>query len=392
MRNRLKLFLTVGAIGFLVQIAALIFLTTALHWRYEPATAVAVELAILHNFWWHERWTWRDRSTRAATLKRWYRFQISAGCISMVGNLVGTACLVEYFHLVPAAANVAAVAFTSLGNFLVADRWVFLRTSVACAALLLVCAPRLGAAELNPEILAAWNRQTADAQARLRGDRPASSAQTGPQGRAIHVSGGSIHLWRGSTLVRHATVDQLLAAMMDPGTPPPQEDVLESRVLARLGSTLHVYVKLRRTAIVTVVYDTEHDVSFRRASANLATSESVSTRIAETNGGDRGFLWRLNAYWRYVQVGRDVLVELESLSLSRDIPLLVRPIAGPIINGIARESMRRTLDALEQYVESAIANRADGNPASLETRAQPGRQSAGPGRVAVDADRVGLER
>ena len=53
---------------------------------------------------------------------------------------------------------------------------------------------------------------------------------------------------------------------MYPGTPPPQEDVLESRVLARTDNRLRVYLKLSRSAIVTVVYDTEHDVTFTRHS------------------------------------------------------------------------------------------------------------------------------
>ncbi len=35
-------------------------------------------------------------------------------------------------------------------------------------------------------------------------------------------------------------------------------------------------------------------------------------------GKDRGFLWRLNSYWRYQQVDGGVLVECESLTLSRE--------------------------------------------------------------------------
>jgi hypothetical protein len=57
---------------------------------------------------------------------------------------------------------------------------------------------------------------------------------------------------------------------------------------------------------------------------------------------------RSNSSWR---VGDDVLVELESLSLSRDVPVLVRPVAAPLISRIGRESMTRTLEALKQYVE-----------------------------------------
>ena len=50
----------VGVFGFAVQIGALASLLHA-GMPYLPATAVAVELSILNNFLWHERWTWRDR-------------------------------------------------------------------------------------------------------------------------------------------------------------------------------------------------------------------------------------------------------------------------------------------------------------------------------------------
>ena len=94
---------------------------------------------------------------------------------------------------------------------------------------------------------------------------------------------------------------------------------------------MRVYLKLVRHVIVTVTYNSEHDVQYMRRSSMFATSRSVATTIVETGGADRGFLWRLNSYWRYRQVGNDVQVDVLSLSLSRDIPWVVKPIAGPII-------------------------------------------------------------
>ncbi len=54
----------VGAMGILVQIGMLWGSPPALHLRYLIATALAVEAAVLHNFFWHERWTWADRVAR----------------------------------------------------------------------------------------------------------------------------------------------------------------------------------------------------------------------------------------------------------------------------------------------------------------------------------------
>jgi hypothetical protein len=67
-------------------------------------------------------------------------------------------------------------------------------------------------------------------------------------------------------------------------------------------------------------------------------------------GNDRGFLWRLIAYWRFEQAGNGVLIECESVSLSRSVPLLLRPIASPIVNRIARESLERTLRSLRAFL------------------------------------------
>lgn len=206
------------------------------------------------------------------------------------------------------------------------------------------------AIELTSETIAAWNRYVAAAASHLHEYR-AACCQDQPHGRAIDIAGGTIHHWKGSTLVHRTTVDRVVNALMYPGTPPPQDDVLESRVLGRNGNSLRVYLKLSRNAIVTVVYDTEHNVVFRRHSAGLASSRSVSTRIVELGSGDRGFLWRLNSYWRYAQVGSDVRIELESISLSRDMPSLVRPIAEPLVNRIARESVERTLSSVRDFLQ-----------------------------------------
>ena len=84
----------------------------------------------------------------------------------------------------------------------------------------------------------------------------------GPQGDSLGVPGGTIHHWTGCTLVRGASVEAIVDGLMDPGTPPPQEDVIESRVLSRSGDSLHVYLRIVRRTILTVTYDTEHEVTF----------------------------------------------------------------------------------------------------------------------------------
>jgi len=343
-------FVAVASGGFLIQTTIVAMLTRAAHAPAELATAIGVELAVLHNFLWHARWTWGDRFAGAhSRLRRFLAYQLATGSISLAANIIVVWAAVRAFGVDPTAANVLAVGVMSLANYMVADRWVFARQAVA-AAIVLVALPGTASAEGGPasETIRAWDAHIAEVERAQRERRPLSIDAGDAHGREFRVPGGLIHEWSGSVVIAGITVRQLIDALTIPGTPPPQEDVLESRVLAKSGDTLRIYLKLRRTAIITVTYDTEHVVTFERHSPSFVSSRSVATSIREVGGGDRGFLWRLNSYWTYRAVENGVRVDVLSVSLSRDVPALVRPVVSPVAARVARESMRRTLDAMRR--------------------------------------------
>jgi putative flippase GtrA len=121
-------FNVVGVFGFALQSGALFVLTHREHpLGYLAATAAAVELAVLSNFVWHQRWTWRDRpsATRGETLRRLAKFNITNGAVSITGNLVLMSILVGRLGLPIAGANLASVVACSICNFLLADRIAF---------------------------------------------------------------------------------------------------------------------------------------------------------------------------------------------------------------------------------------------------------------------------
>src|SRR3954471_12551501 len=328
-------FALVGLLGFFVQIAMLALLTSAgLSWL--PATVIAVETAIVQNYWCHGFVTWPRRRGS------FVRFNASMAVTSIGGNVILMALLVRGCGLPVIAANVIAVAILSAANFVISDRWVF--TAMVC----LIAVPAY--ASPSVEALAAWEHYVAATESRV-----ASSAvcpqQQPPDGRTIDVGPATINDWCGSVFIPKVTLDQFLNRLQNPGTPPPQEDVAESRVLSRTPESLRLYIRLVRHVVVTVAYDTEHEMTFRRLSPSTAAARSVATRIDEVGGGDKGFLWRLNSYWHYQQVNGGVAVSLESLTLSRDVPMLIKPVAGQIVPRIARESVARTLAALRAYFE-----------------------------------------
>lgn len=128
LRRWLK-FNAVGAIGIGVQLAALWLLVSVLRWNYLVATAVAVELALLHNFAWHVRYTWRDRPSPgvADLLSRLLRFHVSNGGVSLLGNLVLMRLLVGRVHLPYLAANGISIGACGLLNFALGEWFVFRR-------------------------------------------------------------------------------------------------------------------------------------------------------------------------------------------------------------------------------------------------------------------------
>jgi len=125
MTTRFIRFNAVGVAGFAVQLAALWLLAGAgLH--YLAATAVAVEAAILHNFAWHERWTWRDRPAGGrARGARLARFHAVNGAVSLLGNLLLMPLLVGGAGLPVLLANLVASAACAAVNYAGADRIVF---------------------------------------------------------------------------------------------------------------------------------------------------------------------------------------------------------------------------------------------------------------------------
>ena len=122
----------VGGIGIAVRFAGLFLLKSVLHFNYLAATPIAVEAAVIHNFVWHEQFTWADRrqtdeitSPWRRSLLRLLRFHLGNGAVSVLGNLALMKVMVGLGHMNYLAANAIAIALCAVVNFLVSDEWVF---------------------------------------------------------------------------------------------------------------------------------------------------------------------------------------------------------------------------------------------------------------------------
>jgi putative flippase GtrA len=120
-------FYAVGAGGVVVQLSALALLESGFGLNYLAATALAVEAALLHNFFWHERWTWgqRARLQPRGRAGRLIRFHLTNGIVSILGNLLFMQLLTGRLQMPYLASNAVAIGLCSALNVLAADRLVF---------------------------------------------------------------------------------------------------------------------------------------------------------------------------------------------------------------------------------------------------------------------------
>lgn len=183
-------------------------------------------------------------------------------------------------------------------------------------------------------------------------------------GAGTELPGALLHDWRGAAFIPGGTAIEFERVMKDFGGYPrvyaPQ--VVSARVLSQDGDHFQVAMRVRQKHVLTVVMDTTYDVRFGRADvANAGAARgyslSRSTKISEIDapgtaheralapGEEHGFLWRMNTYWSYEERDGGLYIEIESVSLSRSIPVGLGWAVGPFVESVPRESLEFTLNA-----------------------------------------------
>ena len=201
------------------------------------------------------------------------------------------------------------------------------------------------------------NLKNADYERLRQGEVVIEKLATLDQGHSIAVPGGLIHHWMGTVFIPRTTLLHTLAFLEDYDEQSEYyaPEVQQSRLLERDGNHFRVFLRLHKTKVVTVILNTEYDVRYVPVAPDRAVSYSYSRRIAEVEnagkpnesekpvGNDSGFLWRLNSYWRFLERDGGVYVQLEAISLTRDIPPGLGRLIGPFVTSIPKESLAFTL-------------------------------------------------
>lgn len=176
-------------------------------------------------------------------------------------------------------------------------------------------------------------------------------------GREIEIPDGLVHHWLGAAFIPGVTMREVLELVQDYDRHDRiyLPEVVKSRLVHRDNNDFKIFYRLRKKKVITVTLNTDHEVRYERIDDKRWHSRSYTTRIAEVEnadtpqerekpvGRDGGFLWRLYSYWRFEEKDGGVYIESESISLTRDIPMLVSFIVKPFVTRIPKESLEMTM-------------------------------------------------
>jgi len=163
--------------------------------------------------------------------------------------------------------------------------------------------------------------------------------------------------WRGTTFVAGATAAQFEDLLHNFSSYPTifAPEVLSSSSEILSPSHLLASMRVRQHHVITVVLDATYDVTFAPTSPHRGYSLSRSQRITEIDSpntprehalspaNEHGFLWRLNTYWSWEERDNGLVLQIETISLSRSVPRGLGWIVGPYVDTIPRESLEFTL-------------------------------------------------
>ena len=198
----------------------------------------------------------------------------------------------------------------------------------------------------------------AEALAQLRsGSVVIEKLETLDGGKPIEVPGGLIHHWIGTAFVPGATLAQTLAFMQDYDHKVEyfKPDIVRSKILRHEGGDYFVLLRFYQKKIITTVIDTDQEVHYHVVDQTHAWSRSSATRVQEVDnpgksderlepeGHDRGFVWKLNTFWRFEEKDGGTYLECQAISLSRDIPAGLGWMVGSFVSSVPRESLTFTL-------------------------------------------------
>ena len=239
--------------------------------------------------------------------------------------------------------------------------------------------------ELKPETIEAFDRYIATfearLEARLHGDhflwfdgspelkqrllKGETVTQPGQGNGIIGVKSGLIQDQIGAVFVPGATLKKVLTIVQDYNRHSEfyKPDVIAATTESRNGNDFLVHSRVVKAKFfLSDVLDIDNEIHFVPLDDRRVYSRSASKRVAEISnagkpnerelpiGEDRGLLWRINGYWFFEEAEGGVFVACESITLTRDVPLMMGKLLSPIIHELPAEALRTSLEQTRKAV------------------------------------------
>jgi hypothetical protein len=172
------------------------------------------------------------------------------------------------------------------------------------------------------------------------------------------VPGAMIFDWVGTLFIPGASVQRTVRMLQDYDHRSEYfPDVIVSSKLFCASGTSRFGFRMRIKE--PTVAETDNDVVWERVDARRWRCRSYSGDVLEI-GKQRGYLYRLNSYWRFAETGEGVFVEGQTITLSGEFGSFMRALGS--LAGISPEkSLRRTLNSMRDTI---LSNRDFALPAA----------------------------
>lgn len=118
-------FMAVAWLGMVVNTACLYLFKGVLGIRIIPASILAIEIAILHNFLWLRWWAWRDRQHRPPFFKQLLVYNAATGAVDLAANVSVLWILSTFFGVHYLLANLLGMIAGPFIKFWLNEKLIF---------------------------------------------------------------------------------------------------------------------------------------------------------------------------------------------------------------------------------------------------------------------------
>ncbi|HME09586.1 MAG TPA: hypothetical protein VKG25_21185 [Bryobacteraceae bacterium] len=166
---------------------------------------------------------------------------------------------------------------------------------------------------------------------------------------------GLIQDWLGTTFLSDVKLEKVRDVVLDFANYKVRfkQQISESKLEKRDGDHFDASLRLHKRQVQNVVLDANFSAQYTLLEPKRAIVICRSTRIVP-QGEERGYLWRLNLYWRLEEADNGVYIEVEVVSLSSQPGMLDR---GRLLNGFVQKFPHEFTEGIIEGLQQAFPYR-----------------------------------